>query len=137
MGQIADVRAGLKTAITAITGLRVHSRWPNTVNPPALIITAGKDGLTEQTTFDGRGSLHFDLVLILGAQDVERAQEALDEYCDFTGSKSIRAKVETDTTLGGVCEDLDVGEWKDYGELEVAGVPYMGAALPVEVYVTF
>lgn len=132
---LATVRAALAAAIDNISGLRVHGKRPNRINPPAAMIRRMRG--VPHTTFAGNGMLRFEIAALVDAADFERAQADLDEYTDLSGTNSIVAAIEADPTLAGVAEYVIVGEWDEDNEFEYGGVPYLGARLPVEVHVTF
>ncbi len=136
MGSLADARTGLAGRLQTIAGLRVEKRWPNVVNTPAAIIKPQKGDVWSRTAFSSRSSIFLEVVLLLSAQDLERAQDELDKYCDTSGAKSIIAAIEGDTTLGGKAEDVLIGEWRDSGEIEAGGLMFLGAALPIEIFMT-
>ena len=129
---LATVRTGLQTRLATISGLRVYDVWPDQINPPAAIVKPLR--LVPHTTFASRGSMFFEVVLALQIATLERGQNALDPYLDFSGSQSLVAAIEGDTTLGGAAEDIVINEVTDYGVIKIDDIDYIGARLEMEVF---
>ncbi len=55
----------------------------------------------------------------VGAQDRQTAQNLLDPYLDNTGSRSIKAAIESDRTLGGAAHTCRVAKAENYTGLWV------------------
>lgn len=96
----SSVRDGLKTALATITGLRTYDIIPDGIAPPAAVV-----GLLS-LDFDmsmGRYLDHADIevMVIVGRMSERAAQDKLDAYLAGSGSGSIKAAIEADTTLGG------------------------------------
>ncbi len=135
MATLSAVRDALKARLANISGLRVYDTWPDTVNPPCIIVKALRGDA--HTTFSGRGSFFFDLLLVVQIANLERAQDAIDAYLDYSGASSVIATLEADATLGSVVEGLLVNGWEDYDAIEIGDIQYMSARLPVEVWATY
>ena len=132
---LADVRVGLKTRLETISGLRVSSKHPAMANVPAAMIR--RVGSPSRDTFSGRAHHNFEILVLVQAVDIDRAQAVLDLYTDLSGTKSIRAALEADNTLGGAAEYIAVGDWDLDADVDYNDVQYLGAKLPVEVAVTY
>lgn len=129
MADLGTVRTSVATALATITGLRVHSGglWPDSVNSPVALLKPQSDApmsLDETTVIE-----RFELVVVVkGGGQYESAQKALDPYCSNTGSKSVKAALQTG--LGGL---LLSANRRDYGVFEVSGMEMAGAAWNLEV----
>jgi len=132
----AGIRAGLATAATNVSGLRGMAFLADSIEPPVWVsgeveisydrtFRGGSAGLVE-ATFTGR--------LYVSRADDRAGQALLDGYLTPSGSSSIKAALETDVTLGGVCKTLWVERVHGYGLWEVAGTPYMGCQFDVKVW---
>ena len=103
--ELKDLKDGLKTRLETISGLRVYDQPPSSPNefPCAVIVTGDVD---YQLAFAGNTFGVELLVHILLAQAAQplKAWEDLDNYLNPVGTKSIRATVEGDQTLGGAAD---------------------------------
>lgn len=89
--------------VQGITGLRVYAYEPDgLLEYPCLLVQ-----ITEAIPYDvgplGNNDIRFDLLADLYVQvnDSEAGWKDMDEYRSPIGTKSIRARVKTDTTLNG------------------------------------
>lgn len=62
------------------------------------------------------------------------AFESLDSYLSFDGAKSIRACLEGDKTLGGVCQTLVVSSGADITSLSEGGSEFLEIQTTVTVH---
>lgn len=132
MASVGALRDGLKTRLQTIAGLRVYDTVPGEVSPPAAVVRP------ESITFDSsmsRGSDDFVFtVLVLVSTAVDRvAQDKLDGYLDGAGALSVKAAIEADPDLGGAADWTNVTGVRNYGLVEYAGVPYLGAEFVIHV----
>lgn len=129
MADLGTVRTSIATALDTIPELRVHTGglWPDSVNPPAALLKPLSDrplSLDESTLIES-----FELIVVVrGGGPYESAQKALDLFCSNTGSKSVKAALQTG--LGGL---LLSANRRDYGVFEIAGVEMSGAIWTLEV----
>ena len=132
---LRTVRDGLKTRVEMVSGLRGYDTWPDTFSPPGAVIQPMRGD--PHTTFSGRGSLWFEVVLAVQQSRLRTAQDQLDDLLDLSGAGSVLAAIEGDVTLAGAAEGLILGGWRDYGDIEIGGIRYLGAVIDVEVWVVF
>jgi hypothetical protein len=107
MADLAAIRAGLAANLTTIPDLQVLPQLLSNPTPPCVIVFAGP---TEFDKAMGRGldTIVFIVrVLVPSAVDIE-AVVNLDPYMAGSGTRSIKAAIETDLTLGGSCFGLQV-----------------------------
>lgn len=131
---IAAIRAGLATAVGTIPGVQVLPIVPDQVEPPAF--SAGEVEIDYNQTFSTGG---LTVLLCKGRLYSSRAdntagQTNLDAYLAPTGALSIKAAIEADKTLGGVCRTLRVERLHGYGMYQVGGVDYYGAQFDVRIW---
>ena len=130
---LAAIRAGLKTRLATISGLRTYDTIPDSFTAPAAIV-----GMPTLISYDAtfnrsHDKLTFPIrVLVTKATD-RAAQERLEPYLDGTGSTSIKTAIEGDPTLGGAAALVRVLNAQGLGVYDVAGIPYLGAEFTVEV----
>jgi hypothetical protein len=72
--------------------------------------------------------------IIVGRYVDRTAISLLDEYLSFSGTKSIRAALESDRTLGGVCQTLIVGSAADISSLSSAEAEFLQIQFTVQVH---
>lgn len=137
MATVSELRDGLKTRLATIPTLRAHSEEPDDIN-----VTVGKavaypipqDGGPD--TFDGTERTVFTIVVLVApavGPGRGRGQRMIDPYISRGDPSDIKAAIEADKTLGGVADDLAVGRWNRYGQIDVGGTPYWGVMREVEV----
>jgi hypothetical protein len=135
---VTSIRNGLKARLDTIAGLTAYARVPKTINLPAAVVrpTPGTAISYDATMADGAHDLQFLVTVLITDEVDELGQELLDDYLATTGAKSIRAAIATDDTLGAVVHFSRVVGVTDYGEIEYAGLTYIGADFLVEVTAT-
>lgn len=116
---ISSVRDKLKVGLVQIEGLTVYKEPPNAVpRTPAAIIDWDRSAADYMQP--GNTSLWgFRVVLLLAKKEGQEAYKSLDDYIDKTGTKSIKAAIESQT----------VGNWVVVTKCENPGmIMYMGTA---------
>lgn len=136
MAGLSAVRTGIQTVIVAaIPTLNMYDVWPDTPNSPGLIVRPMTGD--QHTTFASRGSFFFELVVFAQIGTIESSQDRIDTFLDFSGSLSIQAALEAAPTLNGSAEGLMVGAWRDYNSIEINGLEFMRAVIPVEAFIVY
>jgi hypothetical protein len=132
MTALTDLRTGLANRLTTITGLRSSAYIPDNPQPPVAIVMPGR--ITYDQAF-GRGSdeYQFTIMLIVGRVADRASQTTLDGYCESSGSRSVKAAIEGDRTLGGKALDCRVTEMTNQGSLSIGDVTYHTAEFSVTV----
>lgn len=94
------VRDGLKTRLATITGLRTYDIIPDGLALPAAVVglLSLDFDMSMQRNLD---SGDIEVMVIVGRMSERAAQDKLDAYLAGSGSGSIKAAIEGDTTLGG------------------------------------
>jgi hypothetical protein len=133
MASISELRAGIKTNLATISGLRVSDFQPDNINPPVAIVFP--IGVSYDDTFQrGMQTYTFSVQVIVGRQSERSGQNSIDAYCSSTGASSIKLAIESNKTLGGKAFDLRVTDMRNYGELLVGEVNYLSAEFVVLCY---
>jgi len=130
----SQVKDGLKVRIETIPGLRAFDYQPEQVNPPFAWPTL--DEIRYHQTGMGSGGvvMDFTVTIVVFRQSERTAQEALDQYTAFSGAQSVRAAIEADRTLGGVCDDLIVGSASNFTNIDANDTLYLTMDFKVTVY---
>jgi hypothetical protein len=130
---VRDVMAELGEKLETIPGLRVYTYDVGKVAPPAALV-----GLPDDITFDatyGRGSdsLTIPVWVVVARVDALAATENLVEYLDGSGSKSVKAAVDSTTTNTYTeCDTVTVVS-AAVGAYTGGGVAMLGAEFTVTV----
>lgn len=139
---LKQIRAGIATNLGSIAGIQALAYMPSNPTPPTLYVWP------EETDYDltmqrGLDCYHLIVQAMIGFVTDQGAQETLDAMLDSFGSSSVKVAVESDTTLGGLVDDLRVVKQSGYRLYEVPNVgrgmsagQILGAEWSVEVYVT-
>jgi hypothetical protein len=132
MTAVTDLRTGLANRLATITGLRSSAYIPDNPQPPVAVVMPGR--IQYDTAF-GRGSdeYQFTIMLIVGRVADRASQTTLDGYCESSGSRSVKAAIEGDRSLGGKALDCRVTEMTSQGSLAIGDVTYHTAEFSVTV----
>ena len=103
---VGNVRAGLKTRLATITGLRVWDSIPDQVTPPGAVV-GQLDFTFDIDNARGLDIANVDVYVIVQRFDARSSQNQLDDYLG-SGAKSIKTAIEADRTLGGAVNTLRV-----------------------------
>lgn len=114
---MSDVRAGLAAALGTITGLRVNTNATDDPVPPCAILSMNT--LTfDSTLARGADEMEWTVTLIVGRADDRAAMQRLETWMAGTGSSSVKAAIEADTTLGGRVLMARVAEIRNIGSVD-------------------
>lgn len=130
---IASIRAGLKTRLATITGLRCYETIPDQFSPPAAIV-----GMPTSINFDftfarATDRITYPVRLLVAKATDRSAQERLEQYLDGSGALSVKAAIEGDPSLGGAANVTRVLSAQGLGVYDMGGVSYLGCDFTVEV----
>jgi hypothetical protein len=130
---VSAVADGLKTKLATITGVRAFSYQPEQLNPPTAYPVLTQ--INYHKAFGGGNvQMEWSINLIVGRYTDSRAHAALDGYLSYDGASSLRAALETDPTLGGVCSNLVVTSGYNISSLSEAGADYLTIQVIVTVH---
>jgi hypothetical protein len=133
MATIAAIRAGLKTRLETIVGLRVVDYRPGSLNPPMAVVV--RQSTTFDVSFDGADDNTMAIIVYVQFGDDRVAEDNLDAYLDPSGASSIVAAVHADPTLGGVVDYSRVVDVVDNGLVAYGNtdLQYLAATFTVEI----
>lgn len=130
---ISQVATGLQTRLATISGLRTFSYQPEQENPPFAYPEI--NSVDYHRAFSGGDVvMNWTIYVVVGRWLDRTAHAALDDYLSYSGAKSIRAAIEGDQTLGGVCQTLIVRSGADITSLDANGAQFLVIQLQVEVH---
>jgi hypothetical protein len=129
------VRTNLKTALGAISGLRVFDYVPDSTNIPTnnAFAIVGQLSLNYDYTLNrGFDSATCQIIVVVGRMSEKDGQSRLDGLLASSGSTSIKAAVEADKTLSGAVQTLRVVSASP-GTITSANIDYLSYQYSVEL----
>ncbi len=140
MADYGSIRAGLATVIGNATGLNTYPVAPGAISPPCAVIVPGRPAIMYGQTMGtdisvyGAGEVTVNLmaIIIMSAANESSGQDVLDSYISSSGTHSVNAAVNANPTLGGTVEFAVLLAVQQYGIIEYAGQPYMGASITIQ-----
>jgi len=134
MATFSAIRSGLKTRLETISGLMVYDYVPDFIDPPTVLIAPFNTLNFDSTMQRGSDTYEIPIILYVSKVDAETGQDNLDSFLAASGSNSVKAAIEADTTLGGAAMSVRVINATGYGEYEVTqGTSFLGVTFNVEV----
>ena len=130
---VSQIANGLKTRLETISGLRAFSYQPEQENPPFGFCQL--NSVDYHRAFRGGDVItNWTITVVVGRWLDRTANAALDDYLSYSGAKSVRAAIEGDETLGGVCSTLIVRSGADVTSLDANGAQFLVIQMQVEVH---
>jgi hypothetical protein len=133
MANISELRSGIATNLSTISGLRVTDTIPDQINPPQAILSLSSVNF-QQAMKRGLTLYTFTLTVLVARQSERSGQAKLDTYVQSTGANSIRNAVEIDRTLGGVAFDCTCSQVTSYGVTSIGEINYISGEFEILVY---
>lgn len=130
---VSQVATGLAARLATITGLRTSVYQPEQLNPPFAFPTLNR---IEYHRAMGGGDVVMDWTVnvIVGRYVDRNAFASLDGYLSYSGATSIRAAIEGDKTLGGVCQTLVLPSGANITSLNSADAEFLQIQFSVTVH---
>ena len=130
---ISQMCSGLATNLATVSGLRTSSYQPEQINPPCAFPVLNT--VTYHAAFGGGDFVaDFNVYVIVGRWTDRTAQSLLDEMLSYSGSKSIRAALESDLTLGGTAQTLVVSSAASISSVNAADAEFLQIQFTVQVH---
>lgn len=130
---VLQVATGIKNRLATITGLRTFNYQPEQLNPPVGF--PALSGVEYHRAFQGGDvTMNWNVHVVVGRWTDSRAHALLDEYLSYDGAKSIRAALEGDKTLGGVCETLVLSSGADVTSISENGSEFLEITFSLTVH---
>ena len=130
---VSQVATGLATRLATISGLRTSTYQPEQLNPPFAFPTL--NSIQYHKAFGG-GDVVMDWTVnvIVGRYTDRNAFATLDGFLSYSGATSIRAAIEGDKTLGGVCQTLVLPSGANITSLSSADAEFLQIQFQVTVH---
>ena len=128
---ISRIAAALADALRTIDGLRVYETQPDNFAAPCAIVSV--DAIDYHGAFQmGLITTAFKVVVISARADARLAIEALEDYLNPAGQRSVRAAIEADVTLGDTVASALVIRAAAFQTITVGDVTYLGVEFDIE-----
>ena len=133
MARLTNIRNEIKNNLANITSLSVYGYVPDSIEPPTAVV-----GVMEAIDYDAsmqRGADRYDIpvYLYVSRVDAQDSQETLDGYLASSGASSVKAQIESDSTLNGQAQSVRVASASNYGVYNINNISYLGVEFIVEV----
>lgn len=127
---LADVMDAVSDQLDTITGLRCFPYPAPKVTPPAAVVS-----YPEAVNFDatyGRGMDRMSLVvwLLVGRVSERSARDQLGAYCDGSGSRSVKAVLESGTYTA--FDEVRV-ESIEFDVIKIGDIDYIAAGFTLDI----
>lgn len=132
-GSGSDIHEGLRARLANISQLRVADHLPEQINPPMAVIQL-QSVTYHRAMQGGLSSWEFVVSLVSGRMGDRASQALLDGWMSYSGTASVRAVIESDPTLGGVCSSLIVGDMVAVRPLTLGDASYLTCEFNVTVH---
>ena len=129
---IADIRDGIVSNLSTISGLRTSADIPDNPSPPIAFV--GLESVQYDQSFQrGLTEYNFTVTVLVSRVSERSAQRKLDAYIS-NGASSIKLAIESDKTLDGSAYDVRVSELRNIGTVSLEQVIYLAADFAVTVF---
>tara|TARA_R100000152_G_C6770189_1_gene196277 strand:- start:1481 stop:1888 length:408 start_codon:yes stop_codon:yes gene_type:complete len=129
-----EIRKKLAASVANVSGiLVVYDHVPDDLTPPCAVVIPTNQAITYHDTMGAAGSrmsvCRFEITVVAQRFQSEAAQELLDDF-----AVSVPAQLESDQTLGGEAEIVQVTEMRNYGPIVYGSTTFLALQLQTEVY---
>lgn len=131
---VTEARQGLADRLATIPGLSAYANVPDQVVTPAAVIWPDRVDYLQAQGGSQDMQIVFRVDVIVSKVAEQDQQRRLDDLISPTGTQSIPATIEAESTLGGVADWATAARLIEYGQVEFGGTAYIGARMEVEVY---
>ena len=130
---VTQVATGLATNLATITGLRTSAYQPEQLNTPLAFPTLNT--VTYHKAMGGGDvTMDWTITVLVGRYTDRTAFATLDGYLSYSGATSVRAAIESDKTLSGVCQTLVVSSAADISSVNAADAEFLQIQFTVQVH---
>lgn len=133
MASLTNIRNELKNNLANITSLSVYGYVPDSIEPPTAIIGVMEAIDYDQSLQRGADKYEIPIYLYVSRVDAQDSQETLDGYLASSGASSVKAQVESDSSLNSQAQSVRVVSASNYGVYTINNIDYLGVEFIVEV----
>lgn len=132
---VDEIQAGIKQRLDTIVGLNAYATEPEKLNPPQAYPRLVDWTYDNAFEFSGDTSMlyHFDIWVLVPMPDFNRAQTMLNPYLSPSGTRSVKAAIEEDKTLGGIVDSCRLTGGGAYGKATIGEATLLGASMRLEI----
>lgn len=130
---VTQVATGLATNLATITGLRTSAFQPEQLNTP-LAFPILNTVTYHKAMGGGDVTMDWTVTVLVGRYTDRTAFATLDGFLSYSGATSVRAAIESDKTLGGVCQTLVVSSAADISSVDAADAEFLQIQFTVQVH---
>lgn len=131
---VTQVAEGIRTRLATISGLRAFSYQPEQMNTPPFAYPELNQVDYHRAFRGGDVVMSWTIHVIVGRWTDRTAFAALNDYLSYDGAKSIRACLEGDLTLGGVCQTLVLTSGADVSSVGEGGAEFLEVQMTLTVH---
>jgi hypothetical protein len=130
---VSQVATGLATRLATVSGLRSSAYQPEQLNPPFAFPTLNR--IEYHRAFAGGDvTMDWTVNVIVGRYVDRNSFTTLDAFLSYSGATSIRAAIEGDKTLGGVCQTLVLQSGANITSLSSADAEFLQIQFQLTVH---
>lgn len=127
---LSDCMVELGTALETIEGLRVKSYTEQRINPPMATVNLPRVYTYDSTYGRGSDDIELPILVYAGRFDAESSRNAISQYVDGRGGKSVKVAIEThQPTAYDIAHVMDA----QFMITAVAGTDYLTATFRVRL----
>ena len=133
MANLTNIRNEIGNNLANISSLTVFKFVPDSIEPPTAIV-----GVMDRVNYDatmqrGVDKYEIPVYLYVSRVDAEDSQNTLDSFLISSGASSVKAQIESDTTLNNQAQSVRVMSASNYGVYNINNIDYLGVEFIVEV----
>lgn len=131
---IEAIGDGIKVNLNTIAGLRVYApkELPDSLELPCALILPGVSEYA--TAYDQDYDLTFRIVICIAKQDTPSAFNAILDYIEAVGVKSIFAAIDADRTLNASCGTCKLQRNLGVGSTAWGGIIYLSTEFELAIW---
>lgn len=127
---LANVMDQVAAQLEGVTGLNVFAFPPDSLTPPAAVVSYPETYTFDETYGRGSDKLNLPLVVVVGKVTDRGTRKELAAYCDGSGPKSVKALVES----GGYTAFHSIRVTGiDFDAITIGGTDYMAALFTLDI----
>lgn len=127
---LSDVMQQLADQLDTIEGLRVHGFPPDSIHPPAAVVTYPGTYSYDSTYGRGSDTVELPIVVLVGKVSDRASRDRLSQYVNGSGPASIKAVAEAGTYSAFDSVRITGAE---FDVITVAGVEHLAATLTAHI----
>lgn len=127
---LADVMEEIATRLETIDGLRAFGYPPDTLTPPAAVVSYPETYTFDDAYARGADRATVPIVVVVGRVSDRASRDAISAYLDGAGTRSLKQVLETGTytafdSLRLMSAEFDV--------VSIGGTDYLAATIDVDI----